>query len=440
VTIHERDPNWQKARELTTGAEHQSKLSAAKAYEAEAFLVGASESHEQAQAALSAKTNLLAQAEAEKRNIGQADYIHKEYDHAKKVQEDLEKHRIEINKGVDQTKGLVAAKEKELQAVLPQAQQQASQIDALTGKLGSLQQAKAGLENKEAANAQRLRELEGQKGQFAGQIESLEADVLRLNKHADDLERQAHAARQEANTAGARLKELRGSLSTIARDQDAAARSLQAVNKDLEAYKMKEAELAEKLNAAQLAAKRSADAAAAKEAELQLARQQFEAERAKGQPIEKEIEKYRLQIQEKERQYTEAQESSKTAKAAYEKFLGEANAADAAYKKALSEKERKVATYSQTKQEAELANARATDMWNQAKKFGNTGDANALQRLAEAEKTLQQEEGLVSRELVAPNVGVKQPTSEGPKFTRTEDSRERNEDTQKETVRTKALA
>lgn len=43
-------------------------------------------------------------------------------------------------RGVDQTKGLVAAKEKELQAVLPQAQQQASQIDALTGKLGSLQQ------------------------------------------------------------------------------------------------------------------------------------------------------------------------------------------------------------------------------------------------------------------------------------------------------------
>lgn len=72
-----------------------------------------------------------------------------------------------------------------------------------------LPRAKAGLENKEAANAQRLRELEGQKGQFAGQIESLEADVLRLNKHADDLERQAHAARQEANTAGARLKELR---------------------------------------------------------------------------------------------------------------------------------------------------------------------------------------------------------------------------------------
>ena len=41
---------------------------------------------------------LEAQAEAEKRNIGQADYIHKEYDHIKKVKEDQEKHRIEINK------------------------------------------------------------------------------------------------------------------------------------------------------------------------------------------------------------------------------------------------------------------------------------------------------------------------------------------------------
>ena len=41
---------------------------------------------------------LVAQAEAEKRNIGQADYIHREYDHAKKVQEEKEKHRIEINK------------------------------------------------------------------------------------------------------------------------------------------------------------------------------------------------------------------------------------------------------------------------------------------------------------------------------------------------------
>ena len=30
VTIHERDPNWQKARDLTNAAEYQSKVSAAK--------------------------------------------------------------------------------------------------------------------------------------------------------------------------------------------------------------------------------------------------------------------------------------------------------------------------------------------------------------------------------------------------------------------------
>ena len=46
----------------------------------------------------SALVQLVAQAEAEKRNIGQADYIHREYDHAKKVQEDRERHVIEINK------------------------------------------------------------------------------------------------------------------------------------------------------------------------------------------------------------------------------------------------------------------------------------------------------------------------------------------------------
>ena len=64
-------------------------------------------------------------------------------------------------------------------------------------------------------------------------------------------------------------------------------------------YRLKEADLAQKLNAARAAAQGAADAAAAKEAELQLARQQFEAERAKGQPMEKEIEKYRKQVQEK---------------------------------------------------------------------------------------------------------------------------------------------
>lgn len=61
----------------------------------------------------------------------------------------------------------------------------------------------------------------------------------------------------------------------------------------------KEADLANKLREAQVAAQAAADAAAAKEAELQLARQQFEAEKAKGQPVEKEIERYRKQVQEK---------------------------------------------------------------------------------------------------------------------------------------------
>ena len=61
----------------------------------------------------------------------------------------------------------------------------------------------------------------------------------------------------------------------------------------------KEADLAAKLRDAQVAAQAAADAAAAKEAELQLARQQLEAEKAKGLPVEQEIEKHRKQVQEK---------------------------------------------------------------------------------------------------------------------------------------------
>lgn len=45
-----------------------------------------------------------------------------------------------------------------------------------------------------------------------------------------------------------------------------------------------------------------------------------------------------------ERALTEAQTSSKAAKAAYEKFMSQANEAEAAYKQALGEKERKVAS------------------------------------------------------------------------------------------------
>ena len=69
--------------------------------------------------------------------------------------------------------------------------------------------AKAGLQQKEVANAQKLRELEGQKSQFAGQIEALEANVVQLSRRAEELELQARRAREEASAAAARLKELK---------------------------------------------------------------------------------------------------------------------------------------------------------------------------------------------------------------------------------------
>lgn len=69
--------------------------------------------------------------------------------------------------------------------------------------------AKTGLEQKEAENAARLKDLEGQKGQFAGEIETLEANVLKLNQRAEQLEKEAAAARQEATNAAGRLKELK---------------------------------------------------------------------------------------------------------------------------------------------------------------------------------------------------------------------------------------
>jgi hypothetical protein len=51
-------------------------------------------------------------------------------------------------------------------------------------------------------------------------------------------------------------------------------------------------------------------------------------------------------------------------------------------------------------------------------RHGNTGDANALQRLAEAEKQFSDIQADVSRPLATPIVGVKQPTTEGPKLHR----------------------
>ena len=51
-------------------------------------------------------------------------------------------------------------------------------------------------------------------------------------------------------------------------------------------------------------------------------------------------------------------------------------------------------------------------------RHGNTGDVNALQRLAEAEKSLTTIQGDVSQPIVVPDVGTKQPTTEGPKIHR----------------------
>ena len=51
-------------------------------------------------------------------------------------------------------------------------------------------------------------------------------------------------------------------------------------------------------------------------------------------------------------------------------------------------------------------------------RFGNTGDANALQRLVEAEKNLSKGHGAINQPIVAPDVGPKQPTTAGPKIHR----------------------
>lgn len=61
----------------------------------------------------------------------------------------------------------------------------------------------------------------------------------------------------------------------------------------------KEADLAQRLNAAQAAARDAADLAAAKEAELQLARQQLDAERSKGMPVEQDIERLHQKVEQK---------------------------------------------------------------------------------------------------------------------------------------------
>ena len=60
-----------------------------------------------------------------------------------------------------------------------------------------------------------------------------------------------------------------------------------------------EAELIDRMNASQLRAKDAVDLAAAKEAELQLARQQLQAEEAKGLPVEQDIQRHRKMVSEK---------------------------------------------------------------------------------------------------------------------------------------------
>lgn len=52
------------------------------------------------------------------------------------------------------------------------------------------------------------------------------------------------------------------------------------------------------------------------------------------------------------------------------------------------------------------------------RRHGNTGDANALQRLAEAEKNLMETHGNVAQPTVVPNVGRKAPTTRGPQLTK----------------------
>jgi chromosome segregation ATPase len=437
VTIHERDPNWGKARELTTAAEHQSKISAAKAYEAQSFLVSAQDAHKAAQEHVNAHSELAAQAEAEKRNIGTADYLHKELDHTKKVIEEKEHIHRELNKQLEGQKQIVQAKEGEFGSVAPLAAEKAKEAEALANKLNSIQGAKADLLNKHEQHVAFLNQLEAQKGQYAGNLQRLEGEADQLNRRALDLENQAKAARNAANERLAALKESQANARKIDTDADKYRRGLAAIEKDLEGYRVKESDLANKLAAAKAAAQQAADLAAAKQAELQLAKQQYDAERAKGIPIEQDIHRYHKSVQEKERELVEAQETSKAAKAAYEKFSAEANSHAKEIEKLLALKEEKFAGYQERKHDSDTANARANSMWEEAKKYGNTGDANALQRLAEAEKQFSEIQADVSRPLATPIVGAKQPTTQGATIHRSERAGEANEDTNKESIKNK---
>ncbi len=64
----------------------------------------------------------------------------------------------------------------------------------------------------------------------------------------------------------------------------------------------------------------------------------------------------------------EAQETSKSAKAAYEKFSAEASQHAAEIEKLESLKDEKLAGYKQRKAESDAANSRAASLWAEAKK------------------------------------------------------------------------
>ena len=70
-------------------------------------------------------------------------------------------------------------------------------------------------------------------------------------------------------------------------------------------------------------------------------------------------------------------------------------------------------------------------------RHGNTGDANALQRLAEAEKTLGETGSVVDKPIITPQVAPKTPTTEGPKFHRSEHSSQKNDDQKHENINTR---
>jgi chromosome segregation ATPase len=416
VVVNERDSTWAKARELTHAAEQASKNSAAKAYEAEAHLMAANDAHNAAQSHTNRMAELAAQAEAEKQNIGGLDYFHKELEKHKNKMEEHEKVHKDINKNLEVARNQVAAEADKLNQVAPLVGRHKDEADALANKLGSLRGAKNELEQKRGAHATTLAELQSKRAAHDADLARLTDEVQQLNVRAAELEqaaRQARAAHDDRNKA---LLALRNAVAPIDADIEKAARNVRKVEKDLEAYDAKDAELAKKHAAADAAAREAADLLAARENALALARRNLEHEESKGLPVAVDIEKFRKEVEQKEREYIEAKKASEAAKAAHLKF---ANAAqEAAQQAAVAQqlKEERLQTYQALKAEAEAENAKESLLWEEAKKLGNTGDANALQRLAEAEKSLMETQSTVQQPVVVPQVAPKAPTTQGPTF------------------------